>query len=47
MQLVHSPPKITKQPSNDELLYTVASDSDENSKPFLLECEAEAEPQPM
>lgn len=43
---VHSPPKIIKQPSSDEVLYQVANKSNENDKPFLIECEAEGEPAP-
>ncbi|XP_031628790.1 neuroglian-like isoform X2 [Contarinia nasturtii] len=44
--LVHSPPRIIKQPPTDELLYQVAQQSNENDKPFLIECEAEGEPAP-
>lgn len=43
---VHSPPRIIKQPPTDELLYQVAQQSNENDKPFLIECEAEGEPAP-
>lgn len=44
--VVHSPPKIIKQPPSDELLYQVALQANENDKPFLIECEAEGEPAP-
>lgn len=45
--LVPTPPRITKQPPTDELLFQVAQTSiSENEKPFLIECEAEAEPAP-
>jgi len=44
--LIHSPPKIIKQPPSDELLYQVALQANENDKPFLIECEAEGEPAP-
>lgn len=43
---VHTPPKIIKQPPTDEVLYQVAQQSNENDKPFLIECEAEGEPAP-
>lgn len=46
ISLVHSPPRIIKQPPTDELLYQVAQQSNENDKPFLIECEAEGEPAP-
>lgn len=44
--LVQSPPQIVKQPPSDELLFQVAQRIDENDKPFIIECEAEAEPAP-
>ena len=45
--LAQSPPRITKQPPTDELLFQVAQVSiNENEKPFLIECEAEGEPAP-
>jgi hypothetical protein len=37
---------ITKQPPTDELLFQVVQRQDENDKPFIIECEAEGEPQP-
>ncbi|XP_043273621.1 neuroglian isoform X2 [Venturia canescens] len=44
---IQSPPRITKQPPTDELLFQVAQQSlNENDKPFLIECEAEGEPAP-
>lgn len=43
---VHSPPQIIKQPPTDELLFQVALQSNENDKPFIVECEAEGEPAP-
>lgn len=30
----------------DELLFQVATHQNENDKPFIIECEAEAEPAP-
>lgn len=41
---VQSPPRIVKQPPTDELLFQVAVQNNENDKPFIIECEAEAEP---
>lgn len=43
---VQSPPRIVKQPPTDELLFQVAVLSNENDKPFIIECEAEGEPTP-
>ncbi|XP_063975708.1 neuroglian-like isoform X2 [Diachasmimorpha longicaudata] len=44
---VQSPPRISKQPPTDELLFQVAQAKlNENDKPFLIECEAEGEPAP-
>lgn len=43
---VHSPPRIVKQPPTDEMLFQVAQQSNENDKPFIIECEAEGEPAP-
>ncbi|KAK0095060.1 hypothetical protein PV326_009321 [Microctonus aethiopoides] len=44
---IQSPPRITKQPPTDELLFQVAHSSlHENEKPFIIECDAEAEPAP-
>ncbi|XP_063707327.1 neuroglian isoform X2 [Culicoides brevitarsis] len=43
--LIHSPPRITKQPPTDEILFQVAQ-TGENDKPFVIECEAEGEPAP-
>lgn len=43
--IVHSPPRIIKQPPTDEMLYQVAQ-AGENDKPFVIECEAEGEPAP-
>lgn len=42
---VQSPPKIVREPP-DELLFQVATHQNENDKPFIIECEAEAEPAP-
>lgn len=44
--LIHSPPRIIKQPPTDELLFQVAQQANENDKPFIVECEAEGEPAP-
>lgn len=45
--VIKYPPMMTKQPpSNEELLFQVASRQDENDKPFIIECEAEGEPAP-
>lgn len=44
--IVHSPPRIVKQPPTDEMLFQVAQQSNENDKPFIIECEAEGEPAP-
>lgn len=45
--VIKYPPMMTKQPpSNEELLFQVASRMDENDKPFIIECEAEGEPAP-
>ncbi|CRL00915.1 CLUMA_CG014325, isoform A [Clunio marinus] len=43
--LVHSPPRIIKQPISEEMLFQVASFGD-SEKPFVIECEAEGEPAP-
>jgi neuronal cell adhesion protein len=43
--LIHSPPRIIKQPPTDEILFQVAQ-TGENDKPFVIECEAEGEPAP-
>ncbi|XP_063976929.1 neuroglian-like isoform X2 [Diachasmimorpha longicaudata] len=44
---VQYPPQIIKQPPTDELLFQVAQTNlNENDKPFVIECEAEAEPAP-
>ncbi|XP_050425383.1 neuroglian isoform X2 [Adelges cooleyi] len=44
--ITQSPPRIVKQPAVDELLFQVASQQNENDKPFIIECEAEGEPAP-
>lgn len=44
--LIHSPPRIIKQPPTDEMLFQVAQQQNENDKPFIIECEAEGEPAP-
>ncbi|CAG7826051.1 unnamed protein product [Allacma fusca] len=44
--LVQSPPFMVKQPPTTEVLFQVAQRQDENDKPFLIECEAEGDPQP-
>lgn len=41
---VPSPPYITKQPPTDEVLFQVGTN--ENDKPFYIECEATGEPAP-
>lgn len=44
--LVNSPPRIIKQPPTDELLFKVAQQNKESDKPFIIECEAEGNPDP-
>ena len=44
---MQSPPYIIKQPPTDEVLFKVKARADENDKPFVIECEAEGEPQPQ
>ncbi|KAM7349143.1 neuroglian isoform 1-T6 [Cochliomyia hominivorax] len=44
--LVNSPPRIIKQPPTDELLFKVAQQNKESDKPFIIECEAEGQPDP-
>ncbi|XP_018915521.1 neuroglian isoform X2 [Bemisia tabaci] len=44
--MISSPPRIVKQPPTDEILFQVVSQQNENDKPFIIECEAEAEPAP-
>lgn len=44
--IIQSPPRIVKQPPTDELLFQVATQQNENDKPFIIECEAEGEPAP-
>ncbi|XP_015125416.1 neuroglian isoform X2 [Diachasma alloeum] len=42
---IQYPPQIIKQPPTDELLFQVAqANLNENDKPFVIECEAEAKP---
>ncbi|CAH1639978.1 unnamed protein product [Spodoptera littoralis] len=43
--LLTSPPKIVKQPTQEEILFQVAQPG-EVDKPFIIECEAEGEPAP-
>ncbi|XP_028040488.1 neuroglian-like isoform X2 [Bombyx mandarina] len=43
--LLTSPPKIVKQPTQEEILFQVAQQG-EVDKPFIIECEAEGEPAP-
>ncbi|KAF5283238.1 hypothetical protein FQA39_LY17364 [Lamprigera yunnana] len=43
---IPSPPRIVKQPPTDEVLFQVGTGSDENDKPFYIECEAVGEPTP-
>lgn len=45
LSAVTSPPKIVKQPTQEELLFQVALPG-EVDKPFIIECEAEGEPAP-
>lgn len=45
--IVHSPPRIIKQPPRDEILFKVVQKkSTDDKKPFFIECEAEGEPAP-
>lgn len=44
--LDNSPPRITKQPPTDELLFKVAQQNKESDKPFIIECEADGQPEP-
>lgn len=44
--MTNSPPRIIKQPPTDELLFKVAQQSKESDKPFIIECEAEGQPDP-
>ncbi|XP_065366259.1 neuroglian isoform X2 [Calliphora vicina] len=44
--MVNSPPRIIKQPPTDELLFKVAQQNKESDKPFIIECEAEGQPDP-
>lgn len=37
---------MVKQPPTDELLFQVATQQNENDKPFIIECEAEGDPAP-
>ncbi|XP_075216738.1 neuroglian isoform X3 [Lycorma delicatula] len=46
VRAVPSPPRIVKQPPTEELLFQVATQQNENDKPFIIECEAEGEPAP-
>ncbi|XP_050520545.1 neuroglian isoform X2 [Daktulosphaira vitifoliae] len=43
---IQSPPRIVKEPIVDELLFQVATQQNENDKPFIIDCEAEGEPAP-
>lgn len=43
--IVHSPPRIIKQPIAEEMLFQVSAGG-ETEKPFIIECEAEGEPAP-
>ncbi|XP_068158953.1 neuroglian isoform X1 [Drosophila tropicalis] len=42
----NSPPRIIKQPPTDELLFKVAQQNKESDKPFIIECEADGQPEP-
>lgn len=44
--LDNSPPRIIKQPPTDELLFKVAQQNKESDKPFIIECEADGQPEP-
>lgn len=44
---VPSPPTMVKQPPIHEQLYQVSETSDEQDKPFILECEAKGNPEPI
>lgn len=44
---IQSPPRIMKQPPTDELLFQVATQQNENDRPFIIECEAEGVPEPV
>ncbi|XP_046622366.1 neuroglian isoform X1 [Neodiprion virginianus] len=44
---VQTPPKMIKQPPTDEQLFQVAeAKTNENDRPFVIECEAAGEPEP-
>lgn len=40
------PPRITKQPAPGELLFKVAQQNKESDNPFIIECEADGQPEP-
>ncbi|XP_030378396.1 neuroglian [Scaptodrosophila lebanonensis] len=44
--MINSPPRIIKQPPTDELLFKVAQQNKESDQPFIIECEAEGQPDP-
>lgn len=46
ISLDNSPPRFTKQPPTDEVLFKVAQVGKESDKQFVIECEADGEPEP-
>lgn len=46
LPLDNSPPRFTKQPPTDEVLFKVAQVGKESDKQFVIECEADGEPEP-
>lgn len=44
--LANSPPRIIKQPAPGDLLFKVAQPNKESDNPFIIECEADGEPEP-
>ncbi|XP_017136257.1 neuroglian isoform X1 [Drosophila miranda] len=42
----NSPPRIIKQPAPGELLFKVAQQNKESDNPFIIECEADGQPEP-
>ncbi|KAI8034207.1 hypothetical protein M5D96_013058 [Drosophila gunungcola] len=42
----NTPPRITKQPTPGELLFKVAQQNKESDNPFIIECEADGQPEP-
>ncbi|KAH8344677.1 hypothetical protein KR067_003077 [Drosophila pandora] len=42
----NSPPRIIKQPAPGDLLFKVAQPNKESDNPFIIECEADGQPEP-